>query len=136
MVIRPGALRLGDGGHLDAGREMQSSGEDEAMGDVLARRAVIAGPERIQRVADAVHIVKKFAEHASPGFRLRERVVRDQIEAMGNVALQMHHQRVVARAVVGLEKIEVGNNVSLIGAIVRIDAGMSGVNRLVPPVKL
>ena len=96
--------------HLEAARDVQRTGEHKAMTNVLARRPVIARAECIQlpglrsalQFADTVHIVKEFAEQASPRLRLGERVVRDQVEA-ARVALQMQHQRVVAGAVVGLE---------------------------------
>ena len=80
------------------------------MANIFAGGAVVAGSESIElpfvrsalRGADAVHIVEEFAEHATPGLSLGERVVGDQIEA-AHVALQVQHQPVETGAVVGCE---------------------------------
>src|SRR5208282_5310626 len=41
--------------------ELEHTREDEAIGDVFARGPVIALPEGIERIADAVYVVKQLA---------------------------------------------------------------------------
>ena len=73
-------------------------------------------------VTHAIHIVKQLAQQATPRLRLRERIVRHQIEAV-HVALQMQHQSVVAGTVIGFENIDVGHHRPLIARICRIGRG-------------
>ena len=113
---RSRAFGLSHGGKLESAGDIEGSGENEAGGDVLAGGAVVAGAEGIERIADAVDIVEEFSEHAAPGLRLRQRIVRDQVEAVGDVALQVEHQRVVAGAIVGFENVDVGNEI-LVGGV-------------------
>ena len=53
----------------------------------LARRSVVSGPESIQLpvrlLANAVNIVKQFAQQAAPGVCPGKGIVRNQIEAAG-----------------------------------------------------
>ena len=79
---RARTLRLGDGGQFETAGNMKSSSENEAMRDVFTGRAIVSSSERMQRIANSVHIVKEFAEQASPGFRLGERVVCRQVKAV------------------------------------------------------
>ena len=54
---------------------MDRAGQHKAMAHVLAGRTIIAGSEGIElsgmrstlQRADAIHIIKKFAEQATPG---------------------------------------------------------------------
>ena len=59
---------MSDGGEFESAGNMKNSGENEAMGDVFAGGTVIPGPEGIQRIAHAVHVVKEFAEQGIPMF--------------------------------------------------------------------
>jgi hypothetical protein len=102
--------------HLETAGNVQRAGQHESDGERLPDGPVVAGSESVElsglrsalQFADAVHIVKEFAEQASPGLRLGELVVRSQVEA-ARVGLHMQHQRVVAGAVVGFEHVDVGN---------------------------
>ena len=87
------------------------------MANVFARGSIVARSERIQRIANAVHVVEKFAEQAAPGLRLGERVVRGQTEATRNIALQMQHERVVAGAVVGVKNVHAGHDGLLVDRV-------------------
>src|ERR1700721_953147 len=68
----------------------------------------------MQRVADAVYVIKKIAEHAAPGAAAREGGIRDEIEAARNVSLQMEKQSVIARTIIRFEDGNVGNNRALV----------------------
>src|ERR1700676_1788820 len=48
---------------------------------------------------------------------MRERVVRDQIETARDITLQMKHERVVARAIVGAEHLGGGKRIGTIGVV-------------------
>src|SRR5271156_1695465 len=88
-----------------AGRE--HAGQHETIADVFTGRTVITFGERIERIADAVHVVEQLAQDAAPGLRFRERVIGDEIEAAGDVALQVDREAVVAGAIVALEQRDV-----------------------------
>ena len=83
-----GALGLGEAADLEAGGGVQGAGEDEAMADVFAGGAVVAGAEGVElpalgtgvQGADAVDVVEEFAEEAAPGLGFGEAVVGDQGE--------------------------------------------------------
>ncbi len=96
-----GAFHLIDSAQLETAGKVDGACEHEAVTNVFAGWPVVARSESIQQSgvrrsgfirADAIHVVKQFAQQASPGLRLGERVVRDQVEA-AHVALQMQHER-------------------------------------------
>ena len=97
---RPGGLRLHDRGQFKAAGNVDGARQNEPVANVFARRSVVARGESVQRIADSIHIIKQFAQHASPGLRLREGIVRDQVKPVRDVALQVKHEGVVAGAVV------------------------------------
>ncbi len=116
--------------HFEAAADMEGAGEHEAMADVFAGGAVVAGTEGIElsglraalQRADAVDVVEEFAEQAAPGLRFRELIVRDQAEE-AHIALQVEHEGVVAGAIVGLKHVDVGHDVGLIGGVVGVRRG-------------
>ena len=69
-------------------RQLKASGnvdrarEHEPVPHIFTRRPVVARTERVQRIANSIHIIKQLAQHASPGLRFGKSVVRDQVEAL------------------------------------------------------
>ena len=97
--------------------QVKRSGKNKAVTNVFAGWTVVSRSEGVIRVANAVHIVEQFAEHAAPGLGLREGVVGGQIEAVRCVALQMKHQSVVAGAIVRAEHHGSRKRIPTIGVI-------------------
>jgi hypothetical protein len=122
-----GALILRNAAQLEAPANREGAGEHKAMPDVFSGGAVVARAEGIElsrvrpalQAANAVDIIEKLAEQASPGLGLRELVIRGQAE-VPHMALQMHHESVVAGATVGLKHIHIRHNACLIGGVARV----------------
>ena len=77
--------------------------------NIFAGWPVVTGPEGVERIADAIDIMRKdFTENATPGLRFGKGVVCDQVQATGCIALQVDQQPVVARAIVGVEDVTSG----------------------------
>ena len=124
-----GAFHLREHRRFKSTRKVHDSGDHQAMRRILPRRTEIALAEGVQRVAHAVHVIKKLAQHAAPRLGFGERVVRHQIESAGHIPLQVDHHAVVARAVVGTEHGQVGDIVHLAG---EVRGGKSGENSVYP----
>ena len=63
------------------------AGEDEALANIFAGGAIVAGGECIERVTDAVHIIEELAENAAPGLGLGEGVIGHHGQAAAHIAL-------------------------------------------------
>src|SRR5579872_632668 len=114
------ALELRERADFESTGRVKNSRDNEPMAHIFARRAVIAFGKRVEWIANAIHIIEKFAENASPGFRAAESVVDDQVRPPRNVSLQMNGKRVVARAIVASKHGQIRNSVHLVSLIVRI----------------
>src|SRR4029077_13833178 len=101
-----GALGLRKRSQFEATGDVHRTGKHKPVANIFAGRSVVAGGERIERIANAIHIIEEFAKDAAPGLRPRERVVRGQAETAGDIALYPQHQGVVAGTIVGLEQSE------------------------------
>ena len=81
MVNGRAALGLKQGAQFEAAGNVDRPRQHETVPNIFAGRAVVARPEGVQRIANSIHVIKQFAQHASPGLRFGKRVVRDQVEA-------------------------------------------------------
>src|SRR6476659_8463004 len=61
---------------------------------------MIARTESIQWIGHAVHIVKQFSDHRSPGGGAGQDIVSRQFETVRKAMLQLHGEPVVAGAIV------------------------------------
>src|SRR5271165_3987333 len=94
------SLGLNQRRHLKASGDVHDSRQSEATGDIFSRWTVVAGPERILRIADSIDVVPELAKNAAPGLCAGQHVVCCQVEAPRDVALHVQHHGVVAGAVV------------------------------------
>jgi len=83
------AFELRERGDFEAPGELQSTDQDEAVANVFAGWTVIAGTESVERVRNAVDVVKKFADYGAPSSGMRENVVGGQFEAIGKAMLEL-----------------------------------------------
>ena len=113
----PRAFGLAQGAQLNASDCTPGSREDDTMPHILTGRTVVAGAERVEWIADAVHIVEEFAEDATPRLRFGVSVIGDQAKACIQVSLQMHQKPVVTGSVVRVEHIDVRNKCRLPGIV-------------------
>ena len=111
------AFQLRERGQLDAAGQVRRAGQHKAMANVLARGSVVSGGKGVIRIADAVDVIKELAENASPGLRLGQRVVRRQLEAVCECAVEVQQQRVIGRAVVRAEDRGIGIGIGAIAVI-------------------
>src|SRR5438132_5555833 len=65
---RPRGLVLREKGEVETRWRMNRSGKNKTMPDVLARWTIISRGEGVERIANAVHIIEKLTDLASPGF--------------------------------------------------------------------
>src|SRR6266849_1417898 len=85
------------------------------MADIFSGRAIVSRGEGVEGVADAVYVVEQFSDLAAPCLCGGQGVVGDQIEAAGDVALEMDEERVVAGPIVGAKYGDVGKIVAAVG---------------------
>src|SRR5580658_6227441 len=97
---RPRRFGLCQRAQLYAANCPPNAGKHKPLPNIFARWAIITRPKRIQRIADAVHVIEQLTQDAAPSLRLRKRVIRHQAHSPSNIALQMHEQPVVTRTVV------------------------------------
>src|SRR5579863_3405686 len=105
----PRAFHLSERGQLESAGSIVSSGEDGAMTDILTRRAVVARGKRVKGITNTVHIIKQLAQYTSPSVGAGECVVQNEVETVGDVALETQQQGVVAGAIVGAKYGKVGD---------------------------
>jgi len=105
-----GAFELREGGEFEAPGKLKRANDHEAVTDVFAAWAVVAGAERIERIRNAVHVIEEFADDCAPGGGVRENVVGGQLEAIGKAMLKLYGEAVVAGSIVGPEERDVGRS--------------------------
>src|ERR1700687_2264368 len=114
---RAGTFGLGESSQFETAGDVQRTGDHKAVANIFAGRAVVAGAEGIQRIANAVHVVEKFAEEASPGLLLCERVARGYAVAAGDIGLHAKHKGVVTGAVVRVKDVDARDDAFLVGHV-------------------
>src|ERR1700683_680534 len=82
---RPGAFRLRQCSQLESAGDFKRSGQNETAQDIFARWTVIPFSERLQRIANAIDVVKKLAQHAAPRAGAGKSVICNEIETARNV---------------------------------------------------
>ena len=65
----PRAFTLGECADFNPAWGPPASGNHKSVANVFTGWAVISGAEGIERIADAIHIVEKFAEYTAPCLR-------------------------------------------------------------------
>src|SRR5690348_3880169 len=124
----PRAFKLRERGDFESARSMKRAAENGAVANVLAGGAVVSSAEGVEGIADSIDIIEKLAEDAAPGVGGGKRVVEDKIEALRHAALQMDGERVVARAIVGAEDVDVGDVARISGnGGIQSEAGEIGI---------
>src|SRR5258708_1473108 len=86
----PGRLPLRKERHIKARWDVNGSCQNKAMANVFPGGPIISGRESVERIADTIHIIKEFADLASPRFRARDRLISTQLQPRRHVPLQMH----------------------------------------------
>jgi len=79
---RASAFELRECGRFEVPGELESADDDEAVTDVFAARAVIAGAESVEWIRNAVDVVEEFADDRAPGGGVRENVVGGEFETI------------------------------------------------------
>src|SRR5258708_131675 len=100
------------------------------MADIFSGRTIVSGREGVEGIANSIDIIEELPNLAAPRFCAGERVVRHEIQAVGDVALKMQRQGVIAGTIVGAKN----GNIWKIVAAVAVHAGLESVVRAQNPV--
>src|SRR3984885_1892535 len=135
---RASGFGLAEERDFESGRKPENASQNEPVAHVFTGRTVIALGKRIERIADAVYVIEQLAQDAAPGLRFRERVIRDQIEAARDVALQVNREAIVAGAIVAFKerdvwrvggKIHAGSEIVAAIAVIALLVGVIGAHQ-------
>ena len=62
--------------------KLERSDQNETVANVFAGRAMIAGTESVERIRNAVDVIKEFADDCAPSGGAGKNVIRGEFEAI------------------------------------------------------